>query len=87
MEMDIIQKLSSCCITGLVKVQTLIKPDEKFSQRELHISPSKAALYRTTESVTCQGGHVYMRQSLLKGLLHGSETGTVLVYELQNLCK
>ena len=31
-------------ITGLVKVQTLTKLDENFSQRELHILPIKAAL-------------------------------------------
>ena len=69
-------------MTGLINVQTLTKPDEK-----LTAYLTKQGCSRTTERATCQGGHVYMGQTLLEGLLHGSETGMVLVYKPQNPCK
>ena len=64
--------LSSCCMTGLVNAETLTKPDEK-------LTATKQGCSRTTEKATCQGGHVYMGQLLLEGLLHGSETDIVLL--------
>ena len=75
--------LSSYCITGLVNVETLRKPDEKLTA----YLTKQGGCSRTKERATCQGGHVYMGQLLLEGLLHGSETGMVLAYKPQNPCE